>query len=87
MIPIYQNINVTKDEEGTEKATVFSDSDNVYLTGNIENVFYVSNGIKVLSAFLHINFPCSHTMSHTPLSVVLMPNSEKRRAWSLSVRR
>lgn len=51
MIPIYESLSLTKDTQGLEIADKIAGSDIIYLTGEVKNVFYTANGIKVLSGF------------------------------------
>lgn len=48
---LHEDLKITKDAQGLEQTNSFNGLSTVYLTGNVENVFVVSNGIKIVSAF------------------------------------
>lgn len=51
LIPLYEDLKITTDSQGKTEADRLFGNETLYISGSFENVFYTSNGVKVISAF------------------------------------
>lgn len=51
LIPYYEDLKITKDASGTEEAKRLYGNNTLYVSGSFENVYYTTNGVRVISAF------------------------------------